>query len=625
MHDRAYALLDVKSVDVDARIIEGFATTPTTDRNGDMVDPAGAEFTLPMPLLWQHNVTQPIGEVTAATVTPDGIHITAKFATVPDPGPLRDRLDEAWQSVKARLVRGLSIGFKPIEALPRRAGGYHIKRWMWAELSAVTIPMNIAATITSIKSAVGDAPAPAPRRASMQQTYSEQIAAHEATRSTALASMADVMGSLEPGSTLDAEQAAKYDSHAARIKSIDGHIARLREMESLNLTAASPVIQPAASLASLPSRPFVQVKSNVEPGTAFVRLVCAKLLCKGNMHDAAEYAKRWDDSTPEVGLALKAAVAPGTTTDATWASPLVNQNISNDFLPLLRAATILGKVPGLRTVPFNTKVPSQTAGGTYGWVGEMKPKPVTKLAFSSETLGITKVAGIIVLTQELIRLSNPAAEDLVKKDMVAGIAAFLDQQFIDPAVAAVAGVNPASITNGAATAVATANPLADIMGLINHFTAAGIPVDGVTFILSPSNALSMSFRTNLDGSPVFPGVGINGGSYRGLNFITSNTAGQLVVAVQPSMILYADDGAVSIDASTEASLQMDSAPASPADATTVYVSLFQTNTVALRAERFANWKRIGASVKYLTAANYPAPTGAAAAAEEPPTTRNGRA
>ena len=90
--------------------------------------------------------------------------------------------------------------------------------------------------------------------------------------------------------------------------------------------------------------------------------------------------------------------------------------------------------------------------------------------------------------------------------MIAGIAQFLDQQFIDPAVAAVAGVNPASITNGAPTAAATTNPLADIMGLINHFATNNIPVDGVTFIMSPANALSLSFRTNLDGSPEFPGI-----------------------------------------------------------------------------------------------------------------------
>ena len=183
-------------------------------------------------------------------------------------------------------------------------------------------------------------------------------------------------------------------------------------------------------------------------------------------------------TTPEVALYLKAAVAPGTATDATWASPLVTQTVAKDFIELLRPATILGKIPGLRKVPFNVKVPSQTAGGTYGWVGESKPKPVTKLAFSSTSLGVAKAAGIIVLTKELILLSDPDAEDIVRKDMVAGIAQFLDSQFIDPAVAAVAGVNPASITNGAPTAAATTNPMADIMGLIGHFATNNISVDG---------------------------------------------------------------------------------------------------------------------------------------------------
>ena len=78
--------------------------------------------------------------------------------------------------------------------------------------------------------------------------------------------------------------------------------------------------------------------------------------------------------------------------------------------------------------------------------------------------------------------------------------------------------------------------------------------------MSAANALSLSFRTNLDGSPLFPGIGIDGGSYRGLTFVTSQAAGANVIAVQPALILYADDGGVTIDASREASLQMDSAP-----------------------------------------------------------------
>jgi HK97 family phage major capsid protein/HK97 family phage prohead protease len=613
MLDRAFATLELKSVDLDLREIDGIATTPSTDRRGDIVECGGALFTLPLPLLWQHNQAEPVGEVVDAQVTPTGIRIKARFAKVEEPGALRDRLDTAWQSVKARLVRGLSIGFTPIEAVPVKKsepyGSQHIKRWQWAELSAVTIPMNQEATITNIKAASGPHSLPGDAGASPRppmQTYSEQITAHETSRAAAVASMTDLMTAAgNENLTLTPEQTKQYDESALRVKSIDAHIARLRELDALNADSAKPV-PPTPT----PRTPVVQVKANVPKGTAFVRMACAKLVCNGNMFEAAEYAKRWNDSTPEVALAIKAAVAPGTTTDTTWAAPLVNRVIADDFLELLRPATILGRIPGLRNVPFNCKVPSQTAGGTYGWVGEAKPKPVTSQAFSSETLDITKVAGIVVLTEELVRLSNPSAEALVRDDMIKGIAQFLDGQFINPAVAAVAGVNPASITNGAATAAATTNPLADIMGLIGHFSTYNIPVDGLVFLLSPANALALSFRSNLDGSPQFPGIGINGGSYRGLTFLTSNTVTTNVIALQPALVLYADDGGVTIDASREASLQMDSAPASPADATTVYVSLWQTNCVGLRAERFINWKRIGTNaVKYLTATAWPSPTG----------------
>src|SRR5207344_3407187 len=108
-------------------------------------------------------------------------------------------------------------------------------------------------------------------------------------------------------------------------------------------------------------------------------------------------------------------------------------------------------------------------------------------------------------------------------DMIQGIARFLDSQFIDPAVAAVAGVNPASVTNGAPTAAATGAPLADIIGLINHFATNNIDVNGLTFIMNPSNLLALAFRNNSDGSPQFPGLTVQGGTWKGLNFIGSTT------------------------------------------------------------------------------------------------------
>jgi HK97 family phage major capsid protein/HK97 family phage prohead protease len=622
----SHAVLTVKAADGPTRRIAGTATTPATDRSGDTVDPLGARFTNPIPLLWHHDKERPIGIATLHAPTQNGIRFDAVFPTVLEPGPLRDRIEEAWQSIKAGLITGVSVGYRVLEGGIQilKSGGRRFPQTEICEVSLVTVPANVYATIDVIKSldsaylaASGPKPSGVPEfskvfapKGAKRMTTQEQISQFENSRAAKVARMGTIMSDATDA-TLPDDKREEYDGLSLEVKAIDDHLVRARELEKFQAASATRIL-PGPGPRDVGSVPVVRVKANVPLGTAFVRAACAKLVCNGNLHEAAEYAKRWDASTPEVALYLKAAIAPGTVTDATWAGPLVNQNIANEFLELLRPATILGKIPGLRNVPFNCKVPSQTAGGTYGWVGEAKPKPVTKLAFAAETLSIAKAAGIIVLTEELVRLSNPSAEDLVRRDMIAGIAQFLDAQFIDPAVAAVAGVNPASITNGAPTAAATTNPMADIIGLINHFVTNNIAVDGVTFIMSASNALALSFRSNLDGSPQYPGVTINGGTYKGLTFVTSQAAGTNVIALQPSLILYADDGGVTIDASREASLQMDSAPMSPADATTVYVSLWQTNCVGLRAERFVNWKRVGVSVKYLTATAWPAPTGVAA-------------
>ena len=621
--ERAYSVLTIKAIDAATRKIRGIASTPEPDRIGDVVEPLGAKFAPEVPLLLHHNRETPVGIARFFPATAAGITFEAEFPEIDTPGRLKDEVDRAWSSILHKLIRGVSIGFKPIEMEPLKSGGFRFLKSEILELSLVTVPAHQSATFAVIKSldqaASGLTPpgvsgSPKVPRPRMKITTGEHIQNLENKRAALASRMTDIMeGAAESGVTLEAEAATEHDGIADQVKSIDADLQRWRDHEKLSIATAAPV---PVTPSGVKGYTQVSVKPNVPLGMPFVRQAMALLVCHGNKHEAAEYAQRWNDSTPEVALSLKAAIAPGTTTDATWASPLINQTMVNDFIELLRPATILGKIPGLRNVPFNCKIPMQTAGGTYGWVGEAKPKPLTKLAFASDTLGVTKVAGIIVLTEELVRFSSPSAEALVRADMVAGIAQFLDAQFVDPAVAAVAGVNPASITNGAPTAAATANPVADIMGLINHFATNNIAVDGVTFLMSASNALSLSFRQNMDGSPEFPGVGLNGGSYRGMTFITSNALTTNVVALQPALILYADDGGVSIDASREASLQMDSAPMSPADATTVYVSLFQTNSVALRAERFINWKRVTTNaVKYLTAANWPAPTGLSASPE----------
>lgn len=152
MQNRAYSFITIKSLDETDRIIEGMATTPSPDRVGDIVNPMGAKFTLPLPLLWQHNHDEPIGHVIEASLTPNGIPFKAQIAKTDEPGKLKDLLDFAWQSIKMKLVAAVSIGFRPEKYAFLDTGGIEFDVWDWYELSAVTIPAQAEATITAVKS-----------------------------------------------------------------------------------------------------------------------------------------------------------------------------------------------------------------------------------------------------------------------------------------------------------------------------------------------------------------------------------------------------------------------------------------------------------------------------------------
>ena len=633
--NRAYAILHVKAVDPDKRVISGIATTPEPDRDGDIIEPLGVAFTNPLPLLLFHDAKKPVGFATFSKPTKTGIAFEATIPTIDEPGTLKDRVDEAWQTVKAGLVSGVSIGFRAIEyAYIEASGGMHFLQTEVMELSLVTVPANASATIRTIKSldlaatgrhlpgATGPSIVVRLQKAAPAMTIQEQITQFENTRAAKAARQSELMTkAAESGVTLDQAQTEEYDTLALEVKSVDAHLVRLRDLEKANVAKATAITPTTSAIAASDLRggtattPVIQIKSQLPKGTAFTRMCIALARGKGDSYQTLEIAKQWTDSTPEVETMVKhmwhtkAAVAAGTTTDATWAGPLAVATPINEFLELLRPRTIIGQVAGFRQVPFNISVPSQTAGGTYGWVGQGLAKTVTKAAYATVTLPFSKAAGIIVLTEELVKLSTPSAEGLVREEMIAGMAQFLDTQLVDPTVAISANVSPASITNGASTAAASGVTSAaaklDLATSVAVFTAANIPLQGSVWLMSDSNAFGLALSVNALGQPLFPGMSITGGTIFGIPVVVSNNMAAIVALVHAPSILYADEGGVQIDVSREASVQMDSAPDSPATATTVLVSLWQNNLVGLRAERMITWKRARtAAVRYISAAAY---------------------
>jgi HK97 family phage major capsid protein/HK97 family phage prohead protease len=627
--NKAYSLLTVKSIDPEKRQISGIATTPALDENGDVLEPLGVRYKNPLPLLFHHDRKQPVGRANFHTPTKDGVAFDATFPKVDEPGIVKDRVDEAWHSVKAGLITGVSVGvtalMSDIEKLP--SGGLRILKSDVFELSLVTIPANREATILTVKEldtaasghhspgVTGTLPIVSAVKAVRSMTTSEQIQSFENTRAAKAGRMTALMAkSAEDHVTLDQAQTEEYDTLSGEVDAIDAHLVRLRKHEKTMQLTATPITSTTESVKASEMRggnQVIQVKSVLPKGTAFTRFVMAKIVGKNSVSDAIAYVennKQWMDQTPEVVTMLKAAVNWGTVTEPAWAAPLAVQQPMNDFLELLRPETLLGKIPGLRQVPFNISMPVQTGGGTYAWVGEGAPKPTGQLQFASVTLGIAKAAGIIVISEELAKVSNPSAEQVVRNDMIRGMAQYLDQQFIDPTVAAVTNVSPASVTNlanGFATAGTSGdNARTDIKKAITLLTAANYPISETVLVMSEANAFALSTALTSNGVLVNPGLTAKGGNILGLQTVTSQTAGQVVALVHAPSILYADDGGVNIDISREATVEMNTTPTSPITASSVYVSLWQANLIGLRAERFINWKRARTTAVVYTTATY---------------------
>lgn len=665
---RAYATFEIKSVDESngRRLFTGIASTPSTDLMDDVVVPTGAVYKLPIALLWQHDSDNPVGWVMAARVSAKGIEVDCEVHNETEPGALQDCLNTYWQMLKAKLVRGLSIGFNAIE-YARIEGSYGIKylAWNWLELSCVTIAANQDASITSIKSidmehrraasgaggrvvrlgqpAAARSATPRPGATGNQPSkgipvkIAEQIAAFKAKKLVAEQRMDAIMEkSGADGSTLDSAEKTEYDELVAEVKEIDSHVIRLTEHEARMVARAVPVGESGAGTGGQQREVreadgvqirggVVSVRRNAEPGIAFARYAIALARAKGNIMHAAEISKQWKDSTPEVPLfieqivkhgnidaVMKAAVAAGTTSDATWAGPLVYaQNMVSEFIEFLRPRTIIGRLPLLRRVPFNIRIPRQTAGTSGTFVGEGLPTPVQKAAFDSLNLTWAKASTIAVLTQELVMMSNPSAEALVRNDLAAGVSAYLDKRFIDPSYAGVANVSPASISNGVASRQASGATLAaidqDVAYVLGQAANAELGLESAVWLMSPAMAIQLGTIRTQYGDLAFPDIGVTGGTFKGLPVIVSNSVAssgspgeqQIFLVIQDEVLL-ADDGQMLLDISTEASVQMNDAPSAGAQS---LVSLWQNGMVGLKCDRWINWaKRRVQAVQYIEGA-----------------------
>lgn len=406
---------------------------------------------------------------------------------------------------------------------------------------------------------------------------------------------------LDAGTTPNEEEEKQIEAIDAELETLQKNYDRMKAMvdaaekaaKTATPVAGQTAAQAAASAAGeedpTKTKTVVTTESNLPKGIGFTQFVRAKMLAcheqkQGNLLTVTSAAKQlgYDENT--VQYIEKATL--GTTTDAGFAAPLVQQDTyKGDFLELLRNATIFDKLGGFRSVPFNVKINGQASGGTASWVGEGAAKPLTNPTFDSVDIKEHKLAAITVYTQELLRRSDPAVDQLVLNDLIAASKELIDTTFLG--TQAQTDVTPAGILNGVDPVVASGetaeNYQNDLMALITKFVEANLSTDNAYWLMSETRAMRLALLRDPLGRPVFDGMSFSGGSRSllGLPVVTSQTVGNRIELVKMSEILVAQDGGVDVAYSDQATL---------VDGSTTH-NLWQENKFAIRVEKFITWAK----------------------------------
>jgi HK97 family phage major capsid protein len=260
---------------------------------------------------------------------------------------------------------------------------------------------------------------------------------------------------------------------------------------------------------------------------------------------------------------------------------------SSDFIESMGALSAVLQL-NLRKVQFATRLYDSQGMTVAAEVDEGQAIPLVFSAFGQHALNSMKVHGaIIVVTKESLNgMSEEAAGDLAN-ELAAAVARAEDYTFLR------------DISTGQPTIASTGT---SITNLDSDLRTAMALFEGdlrrAKWVLSPRTAAAVSLMRGTAG-PAYPGMGAIGGTLVGLPAIVSegavdaeaSPADARIFLIDPKRVAYVDGGA-ELGRTEQAAIQMaddaDGSSVAPVTAATV-VSMFQTNSVGLRALRWGAW------------------------------------
>lgn len=455
------------------------------------------------------------------------------------------------------------------------------------------------------------------------KTIQDQIKDLEATRAAKAAEMANIaQKAADEGRSMDESEVETFDTLDQEVKAIDADLIRCKRVAQLQsqATPVAPKVKdttPDKTATQLRGAPAIVVNREAEDkfkGQSFTRIAIAKTLA--HIHNTSAVAiaqKRWGKTNPLLVEVIKAAVAGGGSDSGEWGAELVTADgrYTGDFIEFLYSKTVFDQL-GFREVPANVTIKGQDGQGTGYWVAQSKGIPVTALDFFNVNLSPLKVAALAVASNELLEDSSPAAESLIRDALVNASSQRIDTTLFSTAAAS-AGASPAGLLNGLTPIAATgldADSVRDgIRALYAPFLTAKNASD-LVLVMNPARAKAIGLMVNALGQTEFPGLGAQGGVLLGDRVVTGDNVNEAhVILLKPSDIYRIGDTGVQVSISRDATIEQDNAPAgasdTPVDMAAPRVSMFQTESTAIKVVRRINFaKRRASAVAYINDASW---------------------
>lgn len=584
------------------------ASTEDVDRMGDVVEAKGwklANFKKNPIALWAHDSRSPIGTWTDITVEDGKLYATLQLAahgTSPFLNTVRSLIEQ-------RILRAVSVGFRPLKAVPlegSKNGGVRYVEQELLEISVVAIPANSAALgvarsfdlpsedMVRLFAASGQSPAaPAARAGSAASPpvttkhatpitpkgtpANMKIADRLAGLEADLLSKRDALTALTLKDQHDEAETAQLDELPDEITAMEKSIASWRKAQAALAATAQPAggTDPTQGVTrgtgSASPAASVRTEATVRKGRAADLLISSALIALRShveRRSAEDILARDFGENTALETVCRAVTSPANSAVTGWAAELMD-TVMGDFQDLLMPTSVWRRMNMTRLTFDNGKIrlPGRSARGLSGdFVAEGQPIPVKQTTFASVLLEPYKLAVITAMTRELAKYSNPAALPIIRQALVDDTSVTVDGLFLD-ATAAVATIRPAGLqatATGGNTRVSSGTTLANVITDLKAAYQTMMTLDMgrmPVWLMNSSRHASLALITNASGGFMFRDE-LMGGTLLGIPVIHSNTVPSSVVfLIDQSEIATAADIVPEIEISTEAALHMQSTPA----------------------------------------------------------------